>query len=71
MAKNLVTLKEAIQILNEVHQIDPKKLGRNAFATQTIYNAIAKKKLKRYGPYHILQVDVEELLRVFGPKKVA
>lgn len=68
-AKKLVTLKEAIELVNQAHNIDPEKDGKTALSAQTIYNAINTKKMKRYGPRHILQVNVDELLKVFGPKK--
>lgn len=70
-AKKLVTLKDAIDVVNQAHGIDPEKVGRAAISMQTIYNAISAKKLKRYGPRRIAQVDVDELLRVFGPKKAS
>lgn len=69
MAK--VTLKEAVALLNEVHQWDPEKQGRDIFSIKTLYNKISKKELKRYGPRHAAQVDETELLRVLGPKKAS
>lgn len=69
MAKKLVTLKEAIELLNDAHGIDPVKLGRNVFSERTLYNAVHNKRIKRYGPRHIVQFDSDEILRVFGPKK--
>lgn len=69
--KKLVTLKEVIELLNDAHDIDPKKLGRNAYSEKTIYNAVHSKRVKRYGPRHIAQFDAEEIMRVFGPKKAS
>ena len=71
MAVTLITLKEAIRVLNDAHFIDPIKEGRDAFSEKSIYNAVHGKKLKRYGPRHILQLDKAELLRLFGPKKAS
>ena len=68
MKKEYVSLKEAINLLNEVHFVNPEKAGRNVFAKQTIYNAIHSGRLKRFGPNHMLLMDKNELLAVFGPK---
>lgn len=67
--KELITLKQAIGILNEAHGIDPEIEGRSVYSLQTLYNAISTKKLNRYGPTHMAKVDKEELLKVFGPKR--
>lgn len=69
--KKLVTLDQAVDLLNKAHQIDPEVCGRDAYSKQTLYNAIYKKKLARFGPKHILQIDVDELLLKYGPKKVS
>lgn len=71
MAKKLISLKEAIIVLNDAHDINPENAGRDAYSTRSIYNAIHKKRIKRYGPRHFVQVDKEELLRLFGPKKAS
>ncbi len=71
MKSKLITLKQAVELLNQAYGIDPAIDGRPAYAIGTLYNAIAQKKLKRYGPTHLAQVDSEELLRVYGPKKGA
>lgn len=67
----VVSLKEAIQILNDAYQNDPEKSGRNAIAMQTIYNALSNGRLTRHGSRHFRQVDVNELLNVFGPRKAS
>jgi hypothetical protein len=69
--KKLVTLVEAVQIVNEAFQNDPEKSGRSAISKQTIYNALHSGRLTKYGSRHFRQVDVEELLNNFGPKKSA
>lgn len=69
--KKLLSLVEAIDFLNEVHQVDPTKAGRNVISIGTLYNAINKKRLTRHGPFHFAQVDADELLREFGPKRGA
>jgi len=61
----LLTVNGAIRFLNEKMQIDPKLEGRDAISKQTIYNAVSKGELKRYGPKHILQIDEQELERRF------
>lgn len=66
-----VTLKEAVQILNEAFHNDPEKSGRDVITIGGLYNALYKKKLSKYGSRHFRQVDVDELLAVFGPKKTA
>lgn len=65
----LVTLKEAVEVLNKAHDIDPEKEGRNAYSIKTIYNAIHARKLRRYGLPHIAKVDSDELLKLLGPKQ--
>lgn len=66
----LLTLKEAIELLNRVYQIDPAKHGRDVFAKGTIYNMISRGELKRYGPRHILQLDESEVLAKLGQRGV-
>lgn len=65
----LISLKEAVDYLNVIHHNDPKKSGRDAFCIGHIYNCIHKKKLHRYGPRHLAQVDKHELEKLLGPKK--
>lgn len=69
--KKLVSLKEAIQILNNEFGNDPEKSGRNVVAIGTLYNAISNRRLKAYGSRHFRQVDVQELLHEFGPTESA
>ncbi|CAB4152723.1 hypothetical protein UFOVP610_25 [uncultured Caudovirales phage] len=69
--QKFVTLREAIQILNEAFGNDPSKSGRNVIAIGSLYNALYHKKLKKYGKPKFRQVDVNELLEVFGPQKIA
>lgn len=69
--KELITLKDALDVLNEAHGIDPEEFGRSVYSKQTLYNAFHTKRLTRYGPHHIAKVDKEELLRVLGPKKAS
>jgi uncharacterized protein YfbU (UPF0304 family) len=64
-----VFLKEAIKLLNQAFGNDPEKSGRDIIAIKTLYNAISSKRLKAYGPRHMRQVDVEELMLEFGPKE--
>ncbi len=67
--KKLVSLKEAIDVLNDAFQNNPEKSGRDAISKGTLYNAISSKRLTAHGSSHFRQVEVEELLREFGPKK--
>lgn len=69
MDRKLVSLKEAIRVLNEAHCHDPEIEGKDIYAIGTLYNAISQKKLKGYGPRHARKVDVDELLLEFGPKE--
>jgi len=70
MAKiKLVSLDEAIKVVNEAFQNDPAESGRSVLSKGTLYNAFNKKRLTRHGTFHFAQVDVEELLREFGPKR--
>lgn len=69
MSKDLITLKEAVDFLNQLHGIDPAKVGRNAFGMQHLYNLIHQKKLRRHGPRHIVQVEKQQLEILLGPKK--
>ena len=61
----LLTVNGAIRFLNEKMQIDPKVEGRSAISKQTIYNAVSRGELKRYGSKHILQIEESELIRRF------
>lgn len=67
--KKLVSIKDGIKILNEAYGLDREEIGRDVYSPQTIYNAIYKRVLKRYGPKHFVMLDVDELLSVFGPKR--
>lgn len=69
MSKELLTLKEAVDFLNELHGIDPNRAGRNAFGIQHLYNMIHQKKLRRHGPRHIVQVEKQQIENLLGPKK--
>lgn len=71
MKKKLVTLKEAVEILNDAFQNDPNKTGRSVISIGGLYNALYKGKLTKYGSRHFRQVDVDELLAVYGPQKSA
>ena len=66
--KKLVSLKEAVQLLNEVYSNDPQKSGRDIISLKTLYNKIHLGKLKRHGPRHFCQVDADEILDMFGPR---
>lgn len=69
-ARKLVTLKEAIQIINESFGYDPAKNdNKDLISIKTIYNALAAKKIKKYGKHSYRQVDVAEILMLFGPQK--
>lgn len=65
----LLTLKQAVDFLNELHGIDPEKVGRNAYGTQHLYNMIHNGKLNRHGPRHIVQIEKDQLVNLLGPKK--
>ena len=65
----LLSLKEAVKFLNEIHQNDPLKSGRDVFSIGHIYNCIHQKRLQRFGPRHHAQVEKNELVKVLGPKK--
>lgn len=67
---SLLTLDEAIKILNKVYHWDESARGKPIYSKQTIYNAIYKGKLTRHGPKHRLLIDKSELLERFG-KNVA
>lgn len=67
--KELISLKMAVQFINELHQWNPTKEGRDIYSLQHLYNCINKKKIKRYGPRHAAQVDKEEIEMFFGPKR--
>jgi hypothetical protein len=69
--KELLTLKQAVEFLNEVHQNDKTKTGKDVYGEGTLYNAVSSKKLRRHGPRHMLQLEKDQLLDVFGPKKVS
>ena len=71
MSKKILPLNEAIQRLNELCNWDPATTGKDFVAKGTIYNAFKSKRLTRYGTFHKAMVDVEELLREFGPKRPA
>jgi hypothetical protein len=69
--QKLVSLVEAIVLLNEAYQNNPEKSGRDVVSKKTIYNALSSGRLKRYGSFHFRQVDVDELLKEFGPDRTA
>ena len=69
--KKLVTLLQAIDLINEEFGNDPGASGRNVIAIGTLYNAISSKRLKAYGTRHFRQVDAEEVLLEFGPNQSA
>ena len=72
MAKQkLVSLDEAVQIINEAWGNDPKKSGRDFISKKTIYNAIYDEKIKREGRAKFAMVFVDEILSLWGPKKSA
>ncbi len=71
MKKKLVSLKEAVVLVNEAFGNNPEKSGRDVVSIKTIYNALCAKKIKRYGSTHFRQVDVSEILNLFGPKQSA
>lgn len=65
MSRKLLTIDEAIVFLNNIHQINPDS-GRNVYSKKTLYNMIHKKRLKRFGPRHLVQLDQDDLIRVLG-----
>ena len=72
MAKvKIVSLVEAVDLLNKAYDNDPAKSGRDVISKKTLYNAISARKLKRHGRYSFAQVEVDQLLQVFGPKKAS
>lgn len=65
-----ITLNEAIELIDKSWKIDLDKLGKkHVYSKGSIYNAIHEKKLSRSGPPHIVMVDADEVLKLFGPKK--
>lgn len=71
MKKKLVSLKEAVELLNKSFGNDPGVSGKNVISLGCLYNALYKKRLTKHGARHFRQVDVDELLAVFGPKKAS
>lgn len=53
--KELLSLKEAVKYINELHQWNSEKEGRDILSVGHLYNCINKKKIKRYGPRHAAQ----------------
>ena len=58
----LITLDEAVKLINEKHQNNPQISGRDVYSKRTLYNKIFQKQLKRYGPKHMAQLDEAEVL---------
>lgn len=71
MAKRLVSINEAVIVLNNAWGNDPNVSGRNIAAKKTIYNAISLKRLKRHGNKKFAMVSIDELLAIWGPKRAA
>lgn len=69
--QNLVSLKEAVKMLNEAHCNNPEVTKRNVLSVRALYNLLSAKKIGKYGPRHMRQVDMDELLAKYGPKKSA
>lgn len=67
----LVSLVEAVKLINEAYQNNPEVSGRDVISIKTIYNALSSGRLTRYGSFHFRQVDADELLKEFGPDKTA
>lgn len=67
----LVSLKEAVILLNDAYGNDKEKSGRDVVSIKTMYNKINLGQIVRYGPKHFCMVDVNEILSLFGPKKSA
>lgn len=67
----IVSLREALFELNRAWKNDPTKTGRSIIAQKTIYNAISAKKIRRHGPKHFVQVELEQILDLYGPKKAS
>lgn len=68
--KEYISAKAALNFINEIHNVDPDNAGRPVIKLQTIYNAINLKRLKRYGPRHMVLLDPDDIRSVFGPKKI-
>lgn len=54
----LVSANEACKLAQEFFQSSIP-----VYSTKTIYNKVAAKELRRYGPRHMLQLDKEEVLQ--------
>lgn len=54
--KKLITINEALEQIETYY-------GRPMYSSRTIYNRIASKKLKRYGPRHEVLLDQSEVQR--------
>jgi hypothetical protein len=52
--ENLVTIKEALQIVWAHYR-------RRIYTKGTIYNKISRGELNRYGPYHMAMLDRNEV----------
>jgi hypothetical protein len=61
--KKLLTIQQSISYINELFGVDV-----DVYKRQTIYNAIHQKRLKNYGPRHMVLLSCDELESVFGPK---
>jgi hypothetical protein len=69
LKKSIVPIEDAIKKLNEAWNWDPVAKGKDYIVTGTVYNCFNKKRLTRHGSFHNAMVDLEELLREFGPPK--
>jgi hypothetical protein len=69
--KKKVGLKDAIQLINSAFNNDPRVTGRDVISIGTLYNAIHSGKIKAYGPRHFRQVDIDEVLSIYNPKRSA
>lgn len=69
--KDWITLDEAIKLLNEAHNFDAKRFGRDVYSKKTLYNAISDKRIQRSGPRHAALVSARDIMTQFGPKKSA
>lgn len=61
-ARKLITLDEAIDLINKHYGYDPEKHGKGVYTKKTIYNMVHKGKLGRHGPRHMLQLDEDEVI---------
>lgn len=64
-----INFRQAIELLNRAHGIDPLKLGKDIYAVKTLRNGIYTGRLTQYGTPKQTLLDPKEVLREYGPKR--